>query len=74
MYPPVSAAFCAGAAAGGAAGGGTGACVAWVSGPAAGARAVWAASPEAVRALTVERATGEVACHSYRTGTWEFSC
>lgn len=33
-----------------------------------------AASPEAVRALTVERATGEVACHSYRTGAWEFSC
>ena len=29
---------------------------------------------EAVRALTVERATGEVRCHSYRTGTWEGIC
>ena len=31
-------------------------------------------SPEAVRALTVERATGEVRCYSYRTGSWEPSC
>lgn len=30
--------------------------------------------PEAVRALTVERATGEVRCYSYRTGSWEPSC
>lgn len=31
-------------------------------------------SPQAVRALTVERATGEVRCFSYRTGAWEGSC
>lgn len=29
---------------------------------------------EGVRALTVERATGEVRCYSYRTGRWEESC
>lgn len=29
---------------------------------------------EGVRALTVERATGEVRCLSYRTGSWEASC
>ena len=29
---------------------------------------------EGVRALTIERATGEVRCHSYRTGSWEASC
>jgi type II secretory pathway pseudopilin PulG len=26
------------------------------------------------RALAVERATGEVRCHSHRTGTWELAC
>ncbi len=31
-------------------------------------------SPEGVRALTVVRATGEVRCYSYRTGSWEASC
>jgi len=31
-------------------------------------------SAQAVRALTVERATGEVRCHSYRTGAWEGVC
>lgn len=31
-------------------------------------------STEGVRALTVERATGEVRCLSFRTGTWEGSC
>lgn len=30
--------------------------------------------PGAVRALSVERATGEVRCYSYRTGTWEPTC
>lgn len=30
--------------------------------------------PEAVRALTIERATGQVRCYSYRTGLWEPSC
>lgn len=29
---------------------------------------------EGVRALTVERATGEVRCFSYRTGSWEPAC
>lgn len=29
---------------------------------------------EGVRALTVERATGEVRCYSYRTGEWKGSC
>jgi len=29
---------------------------------------------ESSRALAVERATGEVRCFSYRTGTWEGSC
>lgn len=29
---------------------------------------------QGVRALTVERATGEVRCLSYRTGSWESSC
>jgi prepilin-type N-terminal cleavage/methylation domain-containing protein len=33
-----------------------------------------AANAEAVRALTVERATGEVRCYSYRTGSWVPSC
>ncbi len=33
-----------------------------------------ASSTEAVRALTIERATGEVRCYSYRTGSWEESC
>ncbi len=32
------------------------------------------ASAEGVRALTVERATGEVRCFTYRTGAWENSC
>lgn len=32
------------------------------------------ASPESVRALTVERATGEIRCYSYRTGSWEDAC
>lgn len=31
-------------------------------------------STEAVRALTVERATGEVRCFSFRTGAWEDAC
>ena len=31
-------------------------------------------APTAVRAVTVERATGEVRCLSYRTGSWEGSC
>jgi len=30
--------------------------------------------PEAVRAITVERATGEVRCFSYRTSAWEAAC
>jgi Tfp pilus assembly protein FimT len=30
--------------------------------------------PGAFRALSVERATGEVRCYSYRTGSWEPSC
>ncbi len=29
---------------------------------------------QGVRALTVERATGEVRCFSYRTGSWEDAC
>lgn len=29
---------------------------------------------EGVRALTVERATGEVRCYSYRSGSWEEAC
>lgn len=29
---------------------------------------------ESVRAITIERATGEVRCHSYRTGAWEDAC
>lgn len=29
---------------------------------------------EASRAVTVERATGQVRCFSYRTGSWEASC
>ncbi len=33
-----------------------------------------AGDPEAVRALTIERATGAVRCYSYRTGSWEPSC
>ncbi len=33
-----------------------------------------AGSATAVRALTVERATGEIRCYSYRTGAWEASC
>jgi prepilin-type N-terminal cleavage/methylation domain-containing protein len=33
-----------------------------------------AQSPEAVRALTVERSTGSIRCFSYRTGSWESSC
>ena len=31
-------------------------------------------APQGVRALTVERATGEVRCFSYRTGSWEDAC
>ena len=31
-------------------------------------------STEGVRAVTVERATGEVRCWSYRSGAWEGSC
>jgi len=31
-------------------------------------------SAGAVRAVTVERATGEVRCHSFRTGAWEDAC
>ena len=37
-------------------------------------RGSMATDPGAVRALSVERATGEVRCYSYRTGTWEPSC
>ncbi len=33
-----------------------------------------AASSESVRALTIERSTGQVRCYSYRTGSWEESC
>ena len=33
-----------------------------------------AASAEAVRAVRVERATGEVRCFTYRTGSWEDGC
>lgn len=33
-----------------------------------------ASSTRGVRALVVERATGEVRCLSYRTGAWEASC
>ncbi|MFQ5538152.1 MAG: GspH/FimT family pseudopilin [Gemmatimonadota bacterium] len=33
-----------------------------------------ASSAEAVRAVTVERATGELRCYSYRTGTWRPRC
>lgn len=33
-----------------------------------------AASAEGVRALTVERATGEIRCYSYRTGAWRDAC
>lgn len=33
-----------------------------------------AQSSQGVRALTVERATGEVRCLSYGTGSWEGSC
>lgn len=33
-----------------------------------------ATSAEAVRALTIERSTGEVRCYSYRSGNWEASC
>lgn len=33
-----------------------------------------AGNAEGVRALTIERATGEVRCYSYRTGSWEASC
>lgn len=29
---------------------------------------------EHARAIEVERATGEVRCHSYRTGSWELTC
>ena len=29
---------------------------------------------EATRAITVERATGQVRCFTYRTGSWEASC
>ena len=29
---------------------------------------------QGVRAITVERATGEVRCFSYRTGSWEAAC
>jgi hypothetical protein len=29
---------------------------------------------EGVRALTIERSTGEINCYSYRTGSWEESC
>jgi prepilin-type N-terminal cleavage/methylation domain-containing protein len=32
------------------------------------------ADVEAVRAVSVERATGQVRCYSYRTGSWETSC
>lgn len=32
------------------------------------------ASPEAVRALSVERSTGEIRCYSFRSGEWEASC
>jgi type II secretory pathway pseudopilin PulG len=31
-------------------------------------------SAEGVRALSIERATGEIRCFSYRTGAWEESC
>ena len=31
-------------------------------------------SPYAVRAVTVERATAEVRCHSFRTGSWADQC
>lgn len=31
-------------------------------------------SKEGVRALSIERATGEVRCFSYRTGDWEATC
>jgi prepilin-type N-terminal cleavage/methylation domain-containing protein len=31
-------------------------------------------SAEGVRALSIERATGEIRCFSYRTGSWEESC
>jgi len=37
-------------------------------------RGSMASDPGAVRALSVERATGEVRCYSYRTGAWEPSC
>lgn len=33
-----------------------------------------AGSSTAVRAVTVERATGSIRCHSYRTGSWEDAC
>lgn len=33
-----------------------------------------AAERQGVRALTVERATGEVRCMSFRTGSWEGAC
>jgi Tfp pilus assembly protein FimT len=29
---------------------------------------------EGVRALTIERATGEIRCYSYRSGSWEAAC
>lgn len=33
-----------------------------------------AGNAQAVRALSVERATGQVRCYSYRTGSWESTC